>query len=113
MALLVPAGQPVVVAIDDTLFERRGKRIWAASWFHDGSAPEPAKTGYGNNWVVAAVIVRLPMISRPVAWRNRAAVPPGPGWTSSWRQSPSLLPSLQLAAPHNPCRTSRRYRNPT
>jgi hypothetical protein len=27
----------------------------------------PAKTGHGNNWVIAAVVVRLPMISRPVA----------------------------------------------
>ncbi len=66
-ALLVPAGEPVVVAIDDTLFRRRGKKARAASWFHDGSAPGPAKTGYGNNWVVAAVAVRLPAISRPVA----------------------------------------------
>ena len=65
--LLVPAGEPVVVAIDDTLFRRCGKKVWAASWFHDGSVPGPAKTGYGNNWVVAAVIVRLPIISRPVA----------------------------------------------
>src|SRR5260370_5649047 len=67
VALLVPAGEPVVVAIDDTLFRRRGKKVWAASWFHDGSAPGPAKTGYGNNWVVAAVVVRLPMVNRPVA----------------------------------------------
>ena len=67
VALLVPAGQPVTVAIDDTLFRRRGKKVWAASWFHDGSAPGPAKTGYGNNWVIAAVVVRLPMVSRPVA----------------------------------------------
>jgi hypothetical protein len=67
VALLVPAGQPVTVAIDDTLFRRRGKKVWAASWFHDGSAPGPAKTGYGNNWVVAAVVVRLPMVNRPVA----------------------------------------------
>ena len=65
--LLVPAGQPVVVAIDDTLFRRRGKKVWAASWFHDGSAPGPAKTGYGNNWVIAAIVVRLPMVRRPVA----------------------------------------------
>jgi SRSO17 transposase len=49
VALLVPAGAPVVAAIDDTLFRRRGKKVWAASWFHDGSAPGPAKTGYGNN----------------------------------------------------------------
>ena len=64
-ALLVPAGQPVTVAIDDTLFRRRGKKVWAASWFHDGSAPGPAKTGYGNNWVIAAIVVRLPMVGPP------------------------------------------------
>ena len=67
VALLVPGGEPVEVLIDDTLFRRRGKRVWAASWFHDGAAQGPAKTGYGNNWVVLAVRVRLPMISRPVA----------------------------------------------
>ena len=65
-ALLVPDGEPVEVLIDDTLFRRRGKKVWAASWFHDGSAQGPAKTGYGNNWVVLAVRVRLPMVSRPV-----------------------------------------------
>ncbi len=67
VSLLVPTGEPVTVAIDDTLFRRRGKKVWAASWFHDGSAPGPAKTGYGNNWVIAAVVVRLPTVSRPVA----------------------------------------------
>jgi len=67
VALLVPAGEPVLVAIDDTLFRRRGKKVWAASWFHDGSAQGPAKTGYGNNWVVAGIVCRLPMVCRPVA----------------------------------------------
>ena len=67
VALLVPAGEPVVVAIDDTLFRRRGKKVWAASWFHDGSAPGPAKTGYGNTWVIAAIVVKLPAVRRPVA----------------------------------------------
>jgi hypothetical protein len=66
VSLLVPPGAPVDVPVDDTLFRRRGKKVWAASWFHDGSAQGPAKTGYGNNWVVLAVIVRLPGISRPV-----------------------------------------------
>ena len=64
---LVPDGQAVEAVVDDTLFRRRGKKVWAASWFRDGSAPGPAKTGYGNNWVVLAVIVRLPVLSRPVA----------------------------------------------
>ena len=67
VSLLVPEGDPVEVAVDDTLFKRRGKKVWAASWFHDGSAAGPSKTGYGNNWVVLAVIVRLPAMSRPVA----------------------------------------------
>jgi len=67
IGLLVPDGGPVEVLIDGTLLRRRGKRVWAASWFHDGSAQGPAKTGFGNNWVVLAVRVWLPMISRPVA----------------------------------------------
>jgi len=67
IGLLVPDGEPVEALIDDTLFRRRGKKTWAASWFHDGSAQGPAKTGHGNNWVVLALRVRLPMISRPVA----------------------------------------------
>src|SRR5271166_1589575 len=67
ISLLVPDGEPVEALIDDTLFRRRGKKVWAASWFHDGSAQGPAKTGYGNNWVVLAVRVRLPALSRPVA----------------------------------------------
>src|SRR5271154_4453198 len=67
IALLVPDGEPAEVLIDDTLFRRRGKKVWAASWFHDGSAAGPAKTGYGNNWVLLAVRVPLPMVPRPVA----------------------------------------------
>ena len=66
VTLLVPDGQPVTVAIDDTLFRRRGRRVWAASWFHDGSAAGKDKTGYGNNWVIAGIVVTLPMLSRPV-----------------------------------------------
>ncbi len=67
VSLLVPAGEPVAVAIDDTLFRRRGKKAWAASWFHDGSVPGKHKAGRGNNWVILAIIVKLPCCSRPVA----------------------------------------------
>jgi hypothetical protein len=66
VSLLVPEGEPVTVAVDDTLFRRRGKKVWAASWFHDGSAPGKDKTGYGNNWVIAGIVVTLPFCSRPV-----------------------------------------------
>jgi hypothetical protein len=64
--LLVADGAPVLVAIDDTLFKRRGKKVWAASWFHDGSATGPKQVGYGNNWVVAGLVVTLPFLTRPV-----------------------------------------------
>ena len=45
IALLVPDGEPVEVLIDDTLFRRRGKRVWAASWFHDGSRAGTCENG--------------------------------------------------------------------
>lgn len=64
---LLPAGAPIIVAVDDTLFRRRGKKVHGVGWFHDGSAAGQTKLGFGNNWVVAAIIVTLPFLSRPVA----------------------------------------------
>jgi hypothetical protein len=71
--LLVP-GAPVTVAVDDTLFRRRGKKIYGVGWFHDGAAAGPAKLGFGNNWVVVAIVVTLPFLSRPVALPVLAAL---------------------------------------
>jgi len=64
---LVPVDASVPVAIDDTLFRRTGKQVHAAAWFHDGSARGQRQVGYGNNWVIVAIIVRLPFLGRPVA----------------------------------------------
>ena len=64
---LVPAGDPVVVAVDDTLFKRTGRKVHAASWFHDGSATGRHQVGYGNIWVIAAIVIRLAFMDRPVA----------------------------------------------
>ena len=64
---LVAPGAPITVAIDDTLFRRRGKKVHGVGRFHDGSAAGGVKLGFGNNWVVAAIIVTLPCLSRPVA----------------------------------------------
>jgi hypothetical protein len=65
--LLVVGDAAVSVAIDDTLFHRRGPKVHGASWFHDGSAQGGKKIGYGNNWVIAAIVVRLAFLERPVA----------------------------------------------
>ena len=39
----------------------------AARVADQGSARSADKTGYGNNWVIAAIIVRLPFLDRPTA----------------------------------------------
>jgi len=64
--LLVPAGEAVTVAVDDTLFHRTGKKVWAAGWFHDGSGRGKDKVGYGNNWVIAGIAVAVPVLGRVV-----------------------------------------------
>ena len=66
VGLLVPADAAVTVVIDDTLFRRTGKKVWAAGWFHDGSATGPKAVAFGNNWVVVGILVSLPMLARPV-----------------------------------------------
>jgi SRSO17 transposase len=71
---LVSPGAPVTVAVDDTLFRRRGKKVHAVGWFHDGSAAGQTPLGYGNNWVVVAIVVTLPFLSRPVALPVLAAL---------------------------------------
>ena len=71
--LLAP-GAPITVAVDDTLFRRRGKKIHGVGWFHDGSAAGQTKLGFGNNWVVVAMVVTVPFLSRPVALPVLAAL---------------------------------------
>jgi DDE superfamily endonuclease len=65
---LVPADSPVIVAVDDTLFRRSGRKVHAAAWHHDGSAKGPSKNkvSWGNCWVIAGVIVDLPFLDRPM-----------------------------------------------
>ncbi|MCA1671439.1 MAG: transposase [Actinobacteria bacterium] len=65
--LLVADDEAILVAVDDTLFSRRGPKVHAAGWFHDGSAQGERKIGYGNNWVIAAIVVRLGFLDRPLA----------------------------------------------
>jgi len=60
--LLAP-GAAITVAVDDTLFRRRGRKVHAAGWFHDGSAAGQTKLGFGNNWVVGP---------RRGCWRRRS-----------------------------------------
>lgn len=74
VAGLLGPGLPVTLAVDDTLFRRRGKKVHAVGWFHDGSAAGQTKLGFGNNWVVVAIVVSLPFMTRPVALPVLAAL---------------------------------------
>jgi hypothetical protein len=78
VARLLPAGSPITIAVDDTLFKRSGKKVFGVAWHHDGAAKGPKPIGFGNCWVVAGIVVELPFLSRPVClpvlarlWRPR------------------------------------------
>ncbi|TJZ95204.1 IS701 family transposase [Actinacidiphila oryziradicis] len=63
---LLPDGLALTVAVDDTLFKRSGKKVFAAAWQHDGAAKGPRPVGRGTCFVVVGLIVELPFCSRPV-----------------------------------------------
>ena len=58
----IPEDAPIVVAVDDTLNRKTGKRIWAAGMHHDPllSTARRAVFSFGHNWVVLSVQLRLP-----------------------------------------------------
>jgi DDE superfamily endonuclease len=79
---LLPAGAPVLVVVDDTLLRRCGKSVFGALWAHDGSGRGKDKVGFGNTWVIAAIVVRLPFLTRPVALPVAARLWQGKGMAS-------------------------------
>jgi transposase len=64
--LLVPAGEPLVVAVDDSVFRRSGRKVHGVAWQHDGSSPAKNKLSFGNCFVTCGIIVALPFCTRPV-----------------------------------------------
>jgi hypothetical protein len=75
---LLSGGDPMVVAVDGTFFRRWGRRVFQARWAYDGSAQGGKKIAFGNTWVVAAIVVKLPFCPSPAAlpvlfrlWRGK------------------------------------------
>lgn len=54
------------MAVDDTLFKKRGRKVFGAGWQHDGAARSEKPVGYGCCFVVAGIVVELPFLTRPV-----------------------------------------------
>ncbi|MGH3627786.1 MAG: IS701 family transposase [Mycobacteriales bacterium] len=62
---LLPDGAALTVAVDDTLFKKRGKKVFGACWQHDGASRSQKPVGYGVCFVVVGIIVELPFCARP------------------------------------------------
>src|SRR5256886_9781223 len=62
---LLPVGAPLVVAVDDTMFRRSGRKVPAAHWGYAGLlkvARGDQKLSRGNSFVVASVVVARPVL---------------------------------------------------
>lgn len=76
---------PIVLAIDDTLLLRLGRRIHGTHWHHDPTANAKGRVkAWGNDWVVVGIVVRLAFLDRPVClpvgfalWRPKRGHIPG------------------------------------
>lgn len=76
---LLPPGAAVVIAIDDTLLSRLGRKVYGTFWHYDPTANAKAHTyARGNSWVVAGVVVSVPFLERSIClpilfrlWRPR------------------------------------------
>jgi hypothetical protein len=68
---LLPADEPVVVPLDDTLGRHTGKHIKAASMHHDPLLSTRVKPVFhwGHVWVVVAIVIRVPI------WDKKFALP--------------------------------------
>ncbi len=64
---LTEPGAPVLVAVDDTLLHRLGRKIHACFWHHDATAnSDKVAVAWGNNWVVVGIVVELAFLHRSV-----------------------------------------------
>jgi hypothetical protein len=63
---LIPAGTPLLLAVDDTLWRRCGPTLHGAAWHHDGAGPGRHRPAWGHRWVVVGVICHPPFLHRAV-----------------------------------------------
>ena len=64
---LCAPGAPVLVAVDDTLAQRRGRKVHGTFWHHDATAnSRQTAVAWGNNWVTIGIVARLPFLDRAV-----------------------------------------------
>jgi DDE superfamily endonuclease len=100
---LLKEGDPLVVAVDGTLFRRWGRRVAEARWAYDGAAQGGKKIAFGTTWVIAALVVKLPCCPSPVALPVGFRLWRGKGTPSQVRLAAGLLELLADAFPGREC----------
>lgn len=64
---LCKPGAPLLIAIDDTLLHRLGRKVHGCFWHHDATANSDKHTvAWGNNWVTIGLVVRPVFLDRAV-----------------------------------------------
>jgi hypothetical protein len=96
---LLSDGSPLIVAVDGTFFRRWGRRVAEARWAYDGSAQGGKKIAFGNTWLIAALVVKLPCCPSPVALPVLFRLWRGKGTASQVRLAADLLELLVKAFP--------------
>jgi len=96
---LLEDGAPIVVAIDDTLFKRWGRKVHHAFWTHDGSAQGGKKIARGNRWIIAGIVVRLPFVTAPLCLPVLFRLWAGKGTTTPVELAGELLNLLAAEFP--------------
>jgi hypothetical protein len=66
ISIFLPAGVPLILAIDETLERRRGSKIKYKGWFRDAirSTANHVSTSLGIRWICLAVLVSVPWSQR-------------------------------------------------
>jgi len=87
---LLPPDAPITIAVDDTLFRRSGRKIFGTAWHHDPTSPAARKsTAWGNNWVVAGIVIDLPFLPSPICLPVLSRL-----WTKGGPAKPELAHEL-------------------
>lgn len=78
----------VVLAVDDTVDEHRGKKVYGKACHRDAVRSTHEFTAYrwGHKWVVLAIAVRFPFAIRPWALPILVALYRPPAWTKKHRR---------------------------
>lgn len=100
---LIPEGQPVMVAGDDTVAEHTGKRVYGKACHRDAVRSGHGWTArkWGHRWVVLAILVKLPFASRRWALPVLCALYLPPAMSSKQKRRhkvPSQMAQSLLAA---------------